>query len=79
MLFEDVLCSLRCSSNEKRANNVEIRFHFGADKVGKDNIQVQYCRTQDMVADALTRGPRAHRLEYLRETLRVGNIKEQSH
>ena len=79
VIFENNLGALRWSSGEKRAKHVDIRFHFVADEVEKGTVQIQYCPTHEMIANALTKGLTTHRLEYLRELLCIRNIKEQSH
>ena len=79
VIFADNLGASRWSSGEKRAKHVDIRFHFVADELEKGTVQIQYCLTHEMVAEALTKGLSTHCQEYLRELLCIRNVKEQSH
>jgi hypothetical protein len=38
-----------------RAKHIDIRYHFIKEEVKKNLIQVKYCKTEDMVADILTK------------------------
>ena len=37
-------------------NVKDIKYHFNRDEAGKGTINVQYCRTNDMIADMLMKG-----------------------
>ncbi|KAJ0388685.1 hypothetical protein P43SY_010840 [Pythium insidiosum] len=39
----------------KRTKHIDIRYHFVRESVETGNIELQYCSTQDMLADLLTK------------------------
>jgi len=46
---------------------VDIKYHFVRDEARKGSIDIQYCRTGNMLADMLTKGLSAERFEKLRD------------
>ena len=58
-LLEDNQGAIALSKNLKldhRTKHIDIRYHFLTDHVAKGDIIIKYCRTEDMIADALTKG-----------------------
>ena len=39
-----------------RSKHISIKYHFIRDQVDKGSVKLQYCPTEDMVADMLTKG-----------------------
>lgn len=79
VIHEDNSGAILWSSGEKRAKDVDIRYHFVADEVRIRTIRLQYFPTEDMLADALTKALSSIRMEKLRKGLGVNLISKQSH
>jgi len=41
--------------HHSRTKHIEIRYHFIREKVLKNEIELRYCATQNMIADILTK------------------------
>ena len=39
-----------------RTKHIEIKYHFIRDEVESRNVKLEYCRSEDMIADMLTKG-----------------------
>ena len=50
-----------------RAKHIDIKHHFVQELVGDDTIKLEYCPTNEMVADILTKGLARERFCYLRQ------------
>ena len=59
-------------------NTLLSKYHFIRDETKKGTIDVQYCRTDDMIADILTKGLYAERFEKLRDMAGVKDLELQS-
>ena len=57
--------------------NIDIKFHYIREQVEKKAIQLEYCESQNMVADMLTKALLSLRFVKLREMLYVREIIEQ--
>ena len=58
-----------------RCKHVDIKYHFIRDEARKGTINVQYCRSEDMVADMLTKGLHAEQFVKLREMTGLKELK----
>ena len=59
LIFEDNQSAIAMTKNPQyhgRSKHVSIKFHFIRDQVSKGFVQVIYCPSSDMLADALTKG-----------------------
>ena len=54
------------SSNSKRTIHLDRRAHFIRSQVNQNNVQLEYCPTKEMVADAMTKLLPRPAFEYLR-------------
>ena len=54
---------------QKRSKHIDTKFHFIREKVEDTTVELTYCSTGDMVADALTKGLARTKLEQHRRTL----------
>ena len=58
-LYEDnqsAICMTKNPQFHGRCKHIAIKYHFIRDEARKGTINVQYCRTDDMIADMLTKG-----------------------
>jgi transposase InsO family protein len=55
--------------HHKRTKHIDIRYHFTREKHEAEEISVEYCSTQDMLADILTKGLAKPKFEEIREKL----------
>ena len=56
-----------------RSKHIAIKYHFIRDETKKGIIDVQYCKTDDMIADMLTKGLYAEQFARLRD---MAGVKE---
>ena len=59
MIYEDNQSAISLAKNPQfhgRAKYIDIRHHFVGEKVADGTVELKYCRTEDMVADKLTKG-----------------------
>ena len=59
LIFEDNQGAISMAKNpvfHKRTKHVQIRYHFGREAVEQGTITLEYCRTDDMLADSFTKG-----------------------
>ena len=61
-----------------RNKHIAIKYHFIRDETKNGTIDVQYCRTEDTIADMLTKGLYAERFVKLREMAGVKELHQQS-
>jgi len=57
-LFEDNQSCIALSKNTMttgRSKHMDVRYHFCREKVESGEIKVDYCATEDMLADVLTK------------------------
>ncbi|XP_046391667.1 secreted RxLR effector protein 161-like [Ischnura elegans] len=58
IIYEDNQGCIKIASNEKfsaRTKHIDVRHHFIRDLMKNNVIQLVYCRSEDMIADALTK------------------------
>ena len=77
VIYEDNQGAIQLSKNPKhhnRTKHIDIAFHFVREKVQDKSICVKYCKTDEMLADILTKGLPRQTFEKLREQLGVTEI-----
>ena len=77
-IFEDsqsAICMAKNSQFHGRSKHIDIKYHFNRDETKKGTIDIQYCRTDNVIADMLTKGLYAERFEKLRD---MAGVKEFS-
>ena len=52
-----------------RAKHIDIKFHFVREQVGVGNIELVYCKSENMVADVLTKGLAKNQFNKIRTLL----------
>ncbi len=70
LIYEDNQSTISMCKNPQfhgRAKHIDIRHHFVRELVTQRNIELQYCPSQDMVADMLTKGLARDQFYYLRD------------
>ena len=58
-IFEDnqsAICMARNPQFHGRAKHIGIKYHFIREQVEKGTVELQYCPTEEMIADMLTKG-----------------------
>ena len=55
--------------NHQRTKHIDVRYHFTRDAVLDGTISIEYLPTQEQLADLLTKGVPAPRIEYLRSMI----------
>lgn len=76
VVFEDNQSCLKMISSEKfsnRSKHIDTKYHFVKDYVANNIVTCEYCPSEEMVADLLTKPLSANKINYLRE--KCGLIK----
>ena len=58
-IFEDnqsAICLAKTPQFHGRTKHIEIKYHFIRDEVESGNVKLEYCRSEDLIADMLTKG-----------------------
>ena len=69
LIYEDNQGAISMAKNHvfhKRTKHVQIRYHFVREAVEQGTIILEYCRTDDMLADSFTKGLARDKFEKLR-------------
>ena len=56
-------------SNSERSRHIDIRFYFVNDRVKNGDVRVEYLRTEEMIADMLTKPIQGQRFRFLRDKI----------
>ena len=59
-----------------RSKHIETRFHFLREQVNSNKLQVVHCRSENQVADILTKPLRIDQFEKLRSLLGLMSLKD---
>lgn len=76
VIFEDNQSTISMAKNPQfhgRSKHIAIKYHFIREQVCNNTVELQYCRTNDMIADMLTKGLHAEQFAKLR---RMAGVKE---
>ena len=78
LIHEDNQSAISPSKNPqyhgRSKHNIDIRYHYIRDQVKDGIINVQHCKTDDMIADMMTKGLHGDQLEKLRKMAGVMEI-----
>ena len=74
VVFEDNTGATRWTKSEKMSKHVDTRYHFVKDEAENGTVQVEYCRSEKMLADLIKKGLNTDRIEYLRDALKLGRV-----
>ena len=79
-IFEDNQAAILMSKNPQfhgRAKHISIKYQFVCEQVSDGTVTLKYCRTQDMVADILTKGLHCDQFTKLRMMSGIVSIPKQ--
>lgn len=54
-VFSDNQSAISIATNEKRTKHIDVRYHYTREKVSNGTIKLDYCPTEDNVADIFTK------------------------
>jgi len=77
IIFEDNQGAIALAYNPEhhaRTKHIDIQYHFVRDCVENNKIQLEYCPTADMVADALTKPLSKDRHQKLMEKMGLEEV-----
>ena len=77
VIFEDnqsAICIAKNPQFHGRSKHIAIKYHFIRDQVDNNNVELRYCRTNDMIADMLTKGLNGEQFVKLR---RMAGVREK--
>ena len=78
VIFEDNQSAICMSKNPQfhgRSKHIAVRYHFLRDETKRGTIQVKYCKTEDMIADILTKALYADKFKKFRD---MAGVKEMT-
>ena len=59
-----------------RSKHIDIKFHFVREKIASNIIGLKYCKSENMVADILTKGLGRTKFEELRDRIGMKLLPE---
>ena len=77
VIFEDNQSAIRMAKNPQfhgRAKHIGIKFHFIREQVNTGTVELNYCPTEEMVADMLTKGLSRDKLAKMRTMAGLTNM-----
>jgi len=77
ILYEDNQAAIAISRNSQshtKMKHIDIRYHYVREKALDETIDIQYCPTNDMVADILTKVLTFNKFSKLRELSGVKDL-----
>ena len=69
VMYEDNQSAISMTKNPQfhgRAKHIDIKYHFVREQVGSGKLELKYCKTNDMIADMMTKGLSGEQFEKLR-------------
>lgn len=78
VMYEDnqgCIKSLSCEKFSAKSKHIEIKYHFAKDLKKKNRVNFQYCPTESMTADMLTKPLESVKLRKLIQLIGLGNFK----
>ena len=79
LILEDnqaAICMAKNAQYHGRAKHIDIKYHFIREHVANAAVKLQYCRTEEMIADIFTKGLGAVQFVKLRKMLGVSSMKK---
>ena len=69
VMYEDNQSAISMAKNPQfhgRTKHIAIKYHFVREQVSNENLELRYCKTNDMIADMMTKGLSGEQFEKLR-------------
>lgn len=79
IIYDDSQSALAMSKNPQfhgRAKHIDIKYHYVREQVDKGTVQLQYCPTEEMLADILTKGLNRKPHEKLSQGLNLNSFSQ---
>jgi len=80
-IYVDNVSAINLAKNSifhQRSKHIDIRYHFLLDQVGKNMIKLEYCRSEDQIADILTKSLKIDVFIKLRDLLGMKVVPNQN-
>jgi len=77
-LYEDNQGAIELTKNPKfhnRTKHIDVSYHYAREQVDNKKISIKYCRTENMLADVMTKGLSKVQFEKFRNMLGLIKIK----
>ena len=81
VIFEDnqsTICMAQNPQFHGRAKHIGIKYHFVREQVNNGNVELIYCRSENMIADMLTKGLYRDHFVKLRQMAGVKEMPKHS-
>ena len=75
-IYEDNQVAICLPQYHGRNKHIDIKHHFIRDKVKNGSIEVKYCKTEEMIANMMTRGLYSERFVKLRKMAGITEMKQ---
>ena len=66
---QSAICMAKNPQFHGRTKHVSIKYHFIRDQVDEGTVKLQYCKSENMLADVLTKGLPREQFERLRKVM----------
>ena len=77
VIYEDNQAAICMAKNpNSRSKHIEIKYHYVREKVQNDIIELKYCRTEEMIADIMTKGIGKEKFLKLRKMAGITQIEK---
>ena len=79
IIFEDNQSTITMTKNNQhhgRAKHIDIKYHFIREMVTMNKIELKYCRSDEMIADILTKGMSKIQFEKLRNLIGLIDVSD---
>jgi hypothetical protein len=60
--------------NHRRTKHIDVAHHFIRDCINKNEIELQYCQTEEMLADIMTKPLARKKFEYCRQLMSITDL-----
>jgi len=78
VIYEDNQGCLSMAKNHRTdslTKHIDVKYHFTRDSIDAKNVRIEYCPTEQMVADFLTKPINAHKFLWCRSQLGISDIR----
>ena len=79
-VYEDnqsAICMSKNNQSHGRAKHIDIKYHFVREQVERQTIKIDYCKSEEMTADILTKGLLNHQFKKLRSMMGMTTMVQE--
>ena len=72
---QSAICMAQIPEFHGRTTHVSIKYHFVRDQVDEGTVELQYCKSENMLANVLTKGLPREQFERLRKVMSLKQME----